>query len=60
MMLAANALAAFKAEFLRVLGDDTVEGLHVLMRVLGECVAVKQEQDTAEADEGADMPPPVY
>jgi hypothetical protein len=45
MMLAANALAAFKAEFLRVMGD---------------CVAVQQEQDTAEADEGADVPPPVY
>jgi hypothetical protein len=57
LTLCAHALAAvvpdccdahqdeFRAEFLRV---------------LGECVAVQQEQDAAETDEGADVPPRVH
>ena len=57
MMLCAHALAAvapncceahedeFKAEFLRMLGD---------------CVALQQEQDAAEADGDGDAPPHVH
>jgi hypothetical protein len=30
------------------------------LRVLSECVAVEQEQDAAEVEEGADVPPRVH
>ena len=57
MMLCAHALAAVAPTCCEAhLDEFTTE----FLRVLRDCVALQQEQDAAEADEGGDAPPHVH
>ena len=57
MTLCAQALAAVVPDCCEAHQD---EFRAEFLRVLGECVAVQQEQDAAAAGEGADVPPRVH
>ena len=57
MMLCAHALASVAPTCCEAhLDEFTTE----FLRVLRDCVALQQEQDAAEADEGGDAPPHVH
>jgi hypothetical protein len=57
MMLCAHALAAVAPNCCEAHQDEfTTE----LLRVLGDCVALRQEQDAADADDDGDAPPHVH
>ena len=57
LTLCAQALAAVVPDCCEAHQD---EFRAEFLRVLGECMAVQQEQDAAEMDEGADVPPRVH
>ena len=57
MMLCAHALAAVAPNCCEAHQDEFKAEL---LRVLGDCVALQQEQDAAEADRDGDPPPHVH
>ena len=57
MMLCAHALAAVAPNCCEAHQDEFKAEL---LRVLGDCVALQEEQDAAEADGDGDAPPHVH